>query len=86
MKCHHHQVCDNVHVEMILDELEQQLGQYYATHGHTFDEIQSRTNLLTDPMQANRGTDMNHIDFIIPHHDPEKLRQYSKFIARECIL
>jgi hypothetical protein len=86
MKCHHHQVCDNVSVEMILDELEQQLGQYYASHGHTFDEIQSRTNLQTDHMQANRCTDMNHIDYIIPHHDPEKLRQYSQFIARECIL
>ncbi len=86
MKCHHHQVCDNVSVEMILDELEQQLGQYYASHGHTFDEIQSQTNLRRDHMQANRCTDMNHIDYIIPHHDPEKLRQYSQFIARECIL
>jgi hypothetical protein len=32
------------------------------------------------------STDINHIDFIILQHDPEKLHQYSQFIARECIL
>jgi hypothetical protein len=37
-------------------------------------------------MQATKHIDHNHIDYEIPQHDPEKLRQYTQFIARECNL
>jgi hypothetical protein len=37
-------------------------------------------------MQANRASDSLHIDYVIPMNDPERLRNYSNFIARECLL
>jgi hypothetical protein len=86
MKCHHHEVCDNVHVDKLLQELKQQLGEYYNTHGKTFEDIQSRSHLQTDHMQMNRTSDIHHIDYIILHHNPEKQQQFSQFIAKECIL
>lgn len=45
-----------------------------------------KTKLRMDHMQANKETDMSHIDYIVPVHDPGKQRQYYQFLARECIL
>jgi hypothetical protein len=71
MKCHHHEVCDTSSVEMMLQELECQLGQNHATHGKTYDDSRARSNLRTDHMQANKNADTDHIDYKIPQHDPE---------------
>jgi hypothetical protein len=68
------------------DELESQLGSYYNRHGQTYEEILSKTKWTTNHMQATKHIDPYHIDYDIPQHDPEKLRQYTQFIARECKL
>jgi len=85
-KCYHHEVCDSVKVQSMLDNLESSLGEYYEKHGKTYKEIMEKTQLRTDHMQATKESDMRHIDYIIPVNDPEKQRQYSQFIARECFL
>jgi hypothetical protein len=37
-------------------------------------------------MQANRASDSLHIGNVIPMNDPERLRNYFNFIAREYLL
>jgi hypothetical protein len=37
-------------------------------------------------MQVNRTSDIHHIDYIIPQHSNEKQREFSRFIAKECML
>jgi hypothetical protein len=86
VKCHHHEVCDNVRVDQLLQELEQQLGNYYNTHGKTFEDIKSKSPLRTDHMEVNRTSDIHHIDYIIPQHNHEKQWEFSRFIAKECML
>jgi len=41
---------------------------------------------LTDPTQANSECDITHIDYVIPENDPSRRREYSQFIAKECLL
>jgi hypothetical protein len=85
-RCYHHTVCDSVSVPRMLQDLESQLGSYYETHGKTYHQILSSTKLRFDHMQADRETDDHHIDYVIPNNNPEKQRQYTQFIARECRL
>ena len=85
-KCFHRSVCDRVSVRSMIDDLEIQLGKYYDRHGKTYDEIIKKTKLVTDHMQATKNLDSNHIDYVVPVNDPEKQRQYARFIARECNL
>ena len=83
-RCYHHEVCDRVRVAEMLDNLDSQLGLYIEKHKKTYHDILTQTKLRTKDMQENN--DMGHIDFIIPVKDPEKQRQYSQCIARECYL
>jgi hypothetical protein len=85
-KCYHHKVCDEVYVNAMVDDLEQQLGKYYDRHGRTYEEIMSKTKLGTDHMQATKHLDPNHIDYDVPQNDPDKIRQYTQFIAKECTI
>jgi len=55
--------------------LEVQLGSYYERHGKRYHDIQQRSKLLTDHMQANKDTDRNHIDYVIPV-DSERQKEY----------
>jgi hypothetical protein len=49
-------------------------------------EIIRRSKLLTDHMQADKESDPQHIDYIVPPFDDEKQKQYANFIARKCII
>ena len=84
-RCYHHEVCDVVRVDSLRNDLEVQLGSYYERHGKRYHYIQQWSKLLTDHMQANKDTDRNHIDYVIPA-DSERQKEYANFIARECIL
>jgi hypothetical protein len=70
----------------MLEDLEKQLGLYYEKYGKSYHDILKQTKLQTHHMQVNKDTDQSHIVYIIPVQDHEKQRQYSQFIARECIL
>jgi hypothetical protein len=70
----------------MLEDLEWQLGLYFEKHEKAYQEIQSKTILQTDHMQANKEEDPRHIDYIIPGNNSEKKRQYTQFITRECRL
>jgi hypothetical protein len=85
-KCYHHEVCDTVRVKDMLQDLEQQLGLYFEKHKKTYQDIQSQSRLRTDHMQVDKEEDLNHLDYVIPVDNPEKQRQYTQFIARECRL
>jgi hypothetical protein len=41
---------------------------------------------MTDPTQANREVDIHHIDYVIPENEPSRKREYTQFIAKECML
>jgi hypothetical protein len=84
-KCYHIEVCDSTRTEMLLRDLESSVGDYYNLY-KDFHLVQKDTKLLTDPTQANRETDITHIDYIIPENLPHKKREYTQFIARECML
>jgi hypothetical protein len=86
LKCYHHNVCDSVSVRQLLTDLDSQLGVYYEKHGKRYQDIISRSRLLTNHMQGNKESDELHIDFVVPPMDDEKQKQYANFIARECII
>jgi hypothetical protein len=85
-KCYHHEVCDSTRTEMLLQDLEKCVGEYYESYKEQFDEIKKKSKLLTDPTQANSECDITHIDYVIPENDPSRRREYSQFIAKECLL
>jgi hypothetical protein len=35
-------------------------------------------------LQATKDSDIMHIEYIVPHDDEDKLREYTQFISREC--
>jgi len=72
IKCFHHTVCNRVNVESMLNELENQLGEYYRIHGKSCQQILSTSQLWVDHMQADRESDLKHIDYVIPVNDAEK--------------
>ncbi len=72
-----------MNVQYLPNELENQLGEYYKVHGKSYHQILSASKLQVDHMQADRETDLKHIDFVIPVNDAEKQRLYTQFIARE---
>jgi hypothetical protein len=74
-RCYHYEVCDVVRVDSLQNDLEVQLGSYYERHGKLYHDIQQRSKLLTDHMQANKDTDRNHIDYVIPV-DSERQKEY----------
>ncbi len=39
-RCYHHDVCDTTLMAKVLQDLEQEVGQYLADHGKAFDEVQ----------------------------------------------
>jgi hypothetical protein len=83
-KCYHHAVCDSVAVPVLLQCLEDELGKYYEEHGKEFSVVRQKTKLRTDHMQLTKKSDIMHIEYIIPHDDVEKRREYTQFISREC--
>ena len=83
-KCYHHSVHDSVSTEKLLAELKTELGSYAEKHGKTFAEVQKVSKLKTDHMQANKETDVHHIDFFVPYNNRELVKEYSQFISREC--
>jgi len=66
--------------------LENFLGQYYARYKKDFHLVKSETKLLTDPLHANCAKDIHHIDYVIPDNNLQKKREYTQFIAKECML
>jgi hypothetical protein len=70
---------------MLLRDLEGSVGEYSNLY-KDFHLVQKDTKLLTDPAQANREADISHIDYIIPENLPHMKREYTQFIARECML
>jgi hypothetical protein len=85
-KCYHHPVCDSVQVAALLSELESELGEYYTRHKAQYEEVQRKSRIVTDHMVANKESQINHIDFVIPPQDTEQTRQYTQFISRECYI
>ncbi len=85
-KCYHHPVCDSISTEKLLAELEEQLFGYIERYSKSYEDIAKASKLLTDPLQVNKEIDSHHIDFIIPENDVVKKREFSQFIAKECLL
>jgi hypothetical protein len=85
-KCYHHAVCDSVSVPILLQCLEEELGSYYETHRKSFQTVRQKLKLHTDHLQVSKDSDIMHIEYIIPHDDEDKLREYTQFIYRECSL
>jgi len=85
-KCYHTPVCDSTRMEMLLQDLESSVGEYYEKYKNDFHNVQKQTKLRCDPTQADREVDINHIDFVIPEDDLRKKREFSQFIAKECLL
>ena len=83
-KCYHHPVCDSVSVPLLLQCLQDQLGQYHEKHRKTFQVIRQKSKLRSDHMQLNKEQDIMHIDYDVPYYDPEKLQEYTQFISQEC--
>jgi len=85
-RCFHHKVCDSVRVAALLEELECELGDYYERHGRQFDDISKKSRIKTDPTQADKATDVNHIEFVLPENNNEQVKEYTQFISRECYI
>jgi hypothetical protein len=85
-KCFHHDVCDSIKVEALLQELEAELGDYYSRNGKQFDDVRKRSKIKTDHTMIGKESDINHIDFIVPDNDAEKVKEYTQFISRECYI
>jgi exopolysaccharide biosynthesis predicted pyruvyltransferase EpsI len=85
-KCYHIEVCDSTRTDILLRDLEKFLGQYYARYKKDFHLVKSETKLLTDPLHANCAKDIHHIDYVIPDNNLQKKREYTQFIAKECML
>jgi hypothetical protein len=79
-------VCDSVRVAALLEELECELGDYYERHGRQFDDISKKSRIKTDPTQADKATDVNHIEFVLPENNNEQVKEYTQFISRECYI
>ena len=60
------------------------MTSYHALHRTTYDEVQKKTKLQTDPTVSGKENDITHIEFVIPLNDEGKLREYTQFIAQEC--
>lgn len=56
----------------MLEDLERKIGLYYEKHKMAYQEIEAKTLLWTDHLQANKEEDSSHIDYIIPSNNPEK--------------
>lgn len=69
----------------LLHDLEVQLGKYYEKHGKHYADIKKRSKLLTHHTHANKERDRNHIDYIVPLFDEQRQKEYSNFIAWECL-
>ena len=85
-KCYHIEVCHSTRTEALLEDLESSVGEYYKLYKNDFHLVMKETKLQTDPMQANRESDSTHLDYTIPEGLPNKRREYTQFIARECKL
>jgi len=85
-RCYHHDVLDTITVTRLLEELEKVLAHYNERHGKTYAEVKLESRLNTDHMQANKSTDVRHVDFSIEGASPEQVRQYAQFISRECTI
>jgi hypothetical protein len=85
-KCYHHAVCDSVSVPILLQCLEEELGGYFETHRKSFQTVRQKSKLRTDHLQVSKDSDIMHIEYVIPHEDEDKLREYTQFISRECRL
>jgi len=85
-KCYHIEVCDSTRTEILLRDLESSVGEYNDLYKKDFHLVQKESKLLTDPTQANQETDINHINYVIPENLPHKKREYTQFIAKECML
>jgi len=81
-KCFHHGVCDSVRVEALLQELEAELGDYKNRNGKQFDEVLKKRRIQRDHAMVGKESNINHIDFIVPDNNDEKLKQYTQFISR----
>lgn len=85
-KCYHHAVCDSVSIASLLNSLEQELGEYHARHRRTYEKVRENTKLRTDHMQLDKESDIMHIEYKIPMDSEEKIREYTQFISRECMI
>ncbi len=85
-KCYHHPVCDTVQVSVLLSQLEDQLGEYYEQHGSYYDEVIKKFRIVTDHTVTSKELQTNHIDFVLPLDEDEKVKQYAQFISRECYI
>jgi hypothetical protein len=79
-------VCDSTRTELLLQYLEECIGEYLEKHKRDFLEVQKLPKLRTVVTQVGKAEDVNHIDYIIPDDNPIKKREYSQFIAKECML
>ncbi len=77
-------MCDSVLLPQLLDNLETELGNYYEQHGKSYAAVRQKSKIWTDHTQANKQNDINHIDYVVPPCDEEKLREYTQFISWEC--
>ena len=55
-------MCDSVTVVALLEEVELELGDYYARHVRHFDEVHKRCQIKIDPTQLDKATDVNRIE------------------------
>jgi hypothetical protein len=85
-KCYHHCVCDSIQVPVLLDNLNNELGDYYKKYGSHYEAVKRKTKIVTDHMVANKESDINHIDFVISSDDNEKQKQYAQFVSWECYI
>jgi hypothetical protein len=85
-KCYHVEVCHSTKTELLLQDLESSIGEYYEKYKIDSHHIQSETKLQTDPTQADREVDVHHIDYVIPDNEPRKKREYMQFTAKECMI
>lgn len=79
-------MCDSVQVSALVEGLDAELGDYYDRYGSHYDAVRSRSKIVTDHMVANKESDINHIDYVIPPDDDEKLKEYTQFILQECYI
>jgi hypothetical protein len=86
LKCYHWKVCDDVNISKMREDLTVHLGDYYKKYGKRYHDILAASKLWVDHAQVDKENDLNHIDYVIPVNDLQKLRLYTQFIARECNL
>jgi hypothetical protein len=85
-KCYHHSNCDSLLTEKLLTELEGQLMAYIERVSKSYEDVTKLSKLLMDPLQVNKEQDLHHIEFVIPENDLVKKREYTQFIAKECLI